>query len=193
MVLYHGSNVTVERRRLETGGDPGVRVQQRFADLIDAPARADDGEVRPEGAAAAADPMAFYAAARAEEQRFARSDVPIQVRLDRRRTQAANEADEVPNLLVGKRKRRHVRSGHALPDGFEQLLVVGAPHFAAVDQAGADAAFAVRSVARGAGVEKLGLACLDGFGSIVGGETDNACQRGQNPKPNCVGLYPLLI
>ena len=132
--------------------------------------------------------MAFYAAARAEEQRFARSDVPIQVRLDRRRTQAANEADEVPNLLVGKRKRRHVRSGHALPDGFEQLLVVGAPHFAAVDQAGADAAFAVRSVARGAGVEKLGLACLDGFGSIVGGETDNACQRGQNPKPHCVGI-----
>ena len=188
MVLDNGSNVTVERRRLETGGDPGVRVQQRFADLIDASARADAREIRPEEPAAAADPMAFDAAARAEEQRFARSSVPVHLRLGRRRAQAANEADKVPNLFVGKRKRRHVRSGHSLLDGFEQLFIVGAPHFAAVDQAGAEAAFAVRSVARRAGVEKLRLACLDGFWRIVGGETDDTCQRGQNPKPHCVGI-----
>ena len=99
--------------------------------------------------------MAFDAAARAEEQRFARGDVPVHFRLDRRRAEAANEGDEVPNLFVGERKRRHVRSGHALLDGFEQLIVVGASDFAAVDQAGAAAAFAVRSVAGGAGVDEL--------------------------------------
>ena len=184
VVLDHGSNLSIERRRLETGGDPGVRVEQRFTDLIDASARADDREVRPEEATAAADLMAFDAAALAEEQRFARGDVPLHSRLDRRRTQAANEGDEVPNLIVGERKWRHVRSGHALLDGFEQLIVVGSLDFAAVDQARAAATFAVRSVTGGAGVDELTLAGFDSLGRVVGPETDDACQRGQNPMPH---------
>src|SRR5262249_40052676 len=64
----------------------------------------------------------------------------------RRGSQAFDEGDHLPDLLIGHPHCRHLGSGNALPDGGIERRIRPAPAVLSARQIGAPAAFAARAV-----------------------------------------------
>ena len=119
-----------------------------------------------------------------------RFDIAGQREIVRRRADAAQKGDDLPDTLLGHSGRRHLRTGYAVPDGVENVAVACFPDEPGAHQIRPATAFAVRSVAGAAARDKQLLTGADS-GGLVGQRILGRCRfRPCNPTQEKTAAVP---